>query len=579
MLSLALGSLPVQGIRTVYENKNEVYHPGHAAHHVTRLHRYEHEGIESMLEEEARWTQELEEGSLRGSSFLEEDHAADMENSDFVKLSGVQVRALQEHHRPWLSWLQTANDHTQGQKAQGNSSKYVKESPHAALVQKYKAFLTTVRQTRTDGLVPATGLSSLSSQYVGPIGVGTVVSPMGCVPKPEKMSGEANSSMLERIGGFFSRHYSKLPNAKVASSFEQACTVQDQSKVWVVFDTGSTNIWIASDLCASGPCQLAGRHRFNHSASATFKYPESLLQLSVQFGTGKITGPQAVDDFKIGPFTVYNQTFAMIETESDSSVFRDVPFEGIVGMAFDKMSANHVQPFFSSMIQQKALQKNEFAFYFSRDKAAGNALLWGGVDQKFYEGKLRYFPVVDPYYWSLKLRNFKIGNDTILGASDTYEGSANPGRKWKGPMAVVDTGTTFFTVDTDKFGDVMSKLPSGDCKGVSEKTHPPITISLEDMRGDAGDFVLTNKEYMTRDNGRCSPAFMQIDLPTDHGPGMILGDIFLRQWFAVFDRDTGKDSDAKIAFAKSSHKPEAIARIRELTADQPAFTRKLDNVQ
>jgi len=162
---------------------------------------------------------------------------------------------------------------------------------------------------------------------------------------------------LGRIGGFFSRRLSKRPSAKVASSFEQACTVQDQSKVWVVFDTGSTNIWIASDLCKSGACQLPGRHRFNHSASATFKYPESLLQLSVQFGTGKITGPQAVDDFKIGPFTVYNQTFAMIETESDSHVFRDVPFEGIVGMAFDKMSANHVQPFFSSMIQQKALQK------------------------------------------------------------------------------------------------------------------------------------------------------------------------------------------------------------------------------
>jgi len=146
-------------------------------------------------------------------------------------------------------------------------------------------------------------------------------------------------------------------------------------------------------------------------------------------------------------------------------------------------------------------------------------------------------------------------------------------------MAVVDTGTTFFTVDTDKFGDVMSKLPSGDCKGVSEKTHPPITISLEDVRGDAGDFVLTNKEYMTRESGRCSPAFMQIDLPTTHGPGMILGDIFLRQWFAVFDRDTGKDSDAKVAFAKSSHKPDALTRIHELTADQPAFTRKLDNVK
>lgn len=540
-LTVALGS-KVQLADTL------LYHPGHSPHHVTRLHRYEHAGIQSMLQEEARWAEQAQKHSARGERFKEVLLHQKHQDSEFVKLSDIQGRALRKHHQ---SWLQIADGITKEEKMSrnGDGMSLIQKK---TLVQKFKADLPADRQDPgfrpEDASVVATSLSSLNSQYVGPIGVGTLHNPPGCV------LGDGGS--------------------KLKSSLEQACTVEDQSKVWVVFDTGSTNIWIASDLCKSGACRLPGRHMFNHTASATFKYPESVLQLTVQFGTGRIAGPQAIDDFKIGPFTVKDQTFGMIEKE-EGSVFHDVPFEGIVGMAFDKMSANHVQPFFSSIIQQKVLQHNEFSFYFSRDNPSANALLWGGVDKNFYEGKLEYFPVVDPYYWSLKLVNFKIGNDEILGAADTYEGSTNPTRNWKGPVALVDTGTTFFTAEGGKFGQVMSKLASGACKEVTDATHPPITITLENVLGQPSDFVLSNKQYMTQsgkgETSHCSPAFMQIDLPEAHGPGMVLGEIFLRHFFAVFDRDTGTDSDAKLAFARSSNKPEALNRLRELTADQPQF--------
>merc|ERR1719502_790273 len=92
--------------------------------------------------------------------------------------------------------------------------------------------------------------------------------------------------------------------------------------------------------------------------------------------------------------------------------------------------------------------------------------------------------------------------------------------------------------------------------------------------GKASDFVLTNKQYMTqsgRGGSHCSPAFMQIDLPREHGPGMVLGEIFLRHYFAVFDRDDGQDANAKVAFAKSASNPETLKRLHELTEDQPTF--------
>ena len=57
------------------------------------------------------------------------------------------------------------------------------------------------------------------------------------------------------------------------------------------------------------------------------------------------------------------------------------------------------------------------------------------------------------------------------------------------------------------------------------------------LNGQPRDFVVSNKQYMSKSGSgagaRCSPAFMEINLPADHGPGMVLGEIFLREHFAV----------------------------------------------
>ncbi|CAK0898266.1 unnamed protein product, partial [Prorocentrum cordatum] len=137
-------------------------------------------------------------------------------------------------------------------------------------------------------------------------------------------------------------------------------------------------------------------------------------QLHIEFGTGRIDGPQAVEDFHVGPFTVYNQTFGMIQVQ-DGKVFEEVPFEGILGLGFPSMSANGVTPFFDNVVKQKTLSKSEFSFYFSRESKAGNAVFWGGVDPAFYSEPIEYFHVDDPYYWSVPLLSFKIGNQTMLG--------------------------------------------------------------------------------------------------------------------------------------------------------------------
>jgi hypothetical protein len=78
------------------------------------------------------------------------------------------------------------------------------------------------------------------------------------------------------------------------------------------------------------------------------RFPERTkfkVELNIQFGTGRIQGIQAIEDIHVGPLTVYNQTFGMIIRE-DGNIFDELPIEGIMGLAWPRMSANGVLPFF-----------------------------------------------------------------------------------------------------------------------------------------------------------------------------------------------------------------------------------------
>jgi len=483
--------------------------------HVTRLHRYDHSGPEAVVQAEARW-------------LAATDEAPSPSVPAFVQLSAKQMEWLQEHH------------------AQVMAQSHQTVSLHAQ---------------RTSPSGPAiTRMSSLASQYVGPLNIGTVTSPAGC-------AGSQAASLLY------------LPKGD-ASSQVQTCHIEEQSQIWAVFDTGSTNLWVSSDLCIKGPCTKKERRRYNHSLSQTYASPQQADRLHVQFGTGALTGPMAVDDFHIGPFTVYNQTFAMIQ-EQTGAVFEQVPFEGILGLAFPSMSANGVTPFFDNVVQQKALKSNSFAFYFSLNNPSANAIFWGGWDSKFHEGGVEYFKVVDEYYWSLALKSFQIGGHELLGDGtpttrkgsvmlQSGSGSADAPRP---PRAIIDTGTTLFTASGATFAKVMERVPPVPCKEMNNATHPMMLFRLENEDGDLKDFELKNTQYMTADStgSQCSPGFMKIDIPKEHGPGLIFGEIFLRHFFAVFDRRSGGSGDSRVGFARAAHGKGVDQHLKDLTKTQPVF--------
>merc|ERR1719331_2380686 len=102
-----------------------------------------------------------------------------------------------------------------------------------------------------------------------------------------------------------------------------------------------------------------------YDALKSTSYQKTDRTLEVTFGTGKLSGFIATDDFGIGPFKVKDQHFALIQKE-EGRIFEVIDFEGICGLAFKKMSSNGFMPIFDNIVNQELMKRNEFSFYFTK---------------------------------------------------------------------------------------------------------------------------------------------------------------------------------------------------------------------
>mmetsp|Transcript_25803 Transcript_25803/g.71914 ORF Transcript_25803/g.71914 Transcript_25803/m.71914 type:complete len:557 (-) Transcript_25803:104-1774(-) len=499
--------------------------------HVTRLLRHEKQGLAAMIQSEQIFL------NFSDAAVLHE--RTDPAAKDFVRLSTVQFDTLRLYHlRMGFS---------------SGSSKKSDTSSHADAVKAADDWALS------DGTA-VMGLSNLHAEYVGPIGVGTQITPQSCAAN--LTSKKARSRLAQIFGQASNDEDAFLEEAHAK------CHVTELEHIWVVFDTGSTNIWISSDHCKDGPCTFEGRHRFNHSNSVTFVDPHR-DSVEVSFGTGTLRGRQGIDDIHVGPLSARRQDFLMI-AEQIGDIFEDIPFDGILGLGFPSLSVGGVTPFFDNLARQRVLKKNVFAFYFHPDDSSANAIFWGGDDPAFHKSEeLAFFNVIEPYYWSLRLYSFKIGDNEFFGDNVPLRGVGPP-------RAIVDTGTTLFTADCDTFSKILKALPPSACSDVTEEKYPNMTFTLMGEDEKPHDIVLTYMEYMTASSAKnsdtCSPGFMQLDLPESHGPAMIIGEVFMRTYFTLFDRGDGDVNAAKVGFARASHGQETTARIRHFTASQPTFT-------
>lgn len=127
----------------------------------------------------------------------------------------------------------------------------------------------------------------------------------------------------------------------------------------VLFDTGSSNLWIPSINCAN--CDAL--NYFDGKKSST--YIRNGKSFSIVYGRGQVTGILGKDSVNISGLLVKNQIFGEATFEP-GNVFQNFEFDGILGLGFQTISVDHILPPFFNMINQGVVDQPIFAVWLNR---------------------------------------------------------------------------------------------------------------------------------------------------------------------------------------------------------------------
>uniref|UniRef100_A0A8C5WSH5 Peptidase A1 domain-containing protein n=1 Tax=Laticauda laticaudata TaxID=8630 RepID=A0A8C5WSH5_LATLA len=202
-------------------------------------------------------------------------------------------------------------------------------------------------------------------------------------------------------------------------------------------------------------------------------------------------------------------------TDLPGLVFVAAKFDGIMGLGYPSISVNNITPPFDNMMKAKLLKNNVFSFHLCNLLSNLNQVpnpcpfpntLFRITIKKQQPKENTCWP------WNL----LETTNSSTL-CKDSCQG-------------IVDTGTSLITgpsADIKVLHEVIGAQHSFsgqyiiDCEKIPEM--PSITFHL-----DGKPYTLTPEEYT-----------LQVRQMENHptGPLWILGDVFLRRYYSVFDRD------------------------------------------
>lgn len=294
-------------------------------------------------------------------------------------------------------------------------------------------------------------------------------------------------------------------------------------KFYVVFDTGSSNLWVPSKKCYSIACFL--HKTYNSKASST--YHSNGTSIAIRYGRGSMKGFLSNDALELAGVTINNQVFGEA-TSIPGLTFAMAKFDGLLGMGFETIAVEKATTPFKNMIDQNLVSEPVFSFYLNRDqtKQPGGEIIFGGVDENFFNGPITYTNVTSEGYWQFKMNSVR-----VEGGLELCKG---------GCQAIADTGTSLIAGPKAEVRQINEKLGAIEIPGTGEFILPTCELdklpTIEfDIEGKK--FPLKPEQYLMKVtmSGRtsCISGFLGFDIP---GKALwILGDVFIGPYYTVFD--------------------------------------------
>ncbi|CAN6445560.1 unnamed protein product [Victoria cruziana] len=285
-----------------------------------------------------------------------------------------------------------------------------------------------------------------------------------------------------------------LKNYLDAQYFGEIGIGSPPQKFTVIFDTGSSNLWVPSSKCYfSVACYFHSKYKSALSST----YEKNGKSCDIHYGTGAIAGFLSQDHVQVGDLVVKDQVksspvllfhhlcfwiivfsfdpdplcFNMFclrdslqvfieATREPSITFLVAKFDGILGLGFQEISVGNVVPVWYNMIEQGLIDEPVFSFWFNRDAEddEGGEIVFGGVDSSHFKGEHTYVPVTQKGYWQ-----FDMGDVLVDGQTTGFCSG--------GCAAIADSGTSLVAGPTTIIAEInhaigASGVVSQECKAV-----------------------------------------------------------------------------------------------------------------
>jgi len=325
------------------------------------------------------------------------------------------------------------------------------------------------------------------------------------------------------------------PNSKRASAGEPLTDFEEDlwsgtitvgsppQTLTVDFDTGSSDTFLPAVGCDA---TCAGHTLYSPSASSAAV--NTTTPFFLQFGAGNATGFVFDDTVSVAGLKATSQ--AVGASNHYSVEFEEVNFppDGLVGMAFEALSVFGLPPLFTTLVNQGTVPP-VFGF---RLADTGSEMFLGGVNSAKFTGAFRNVSLIEEDFYAISLQALDVNSKTVATAN--------------GVVAIVDTGTTLLIGDTQGVEILYSAIPGAkDASaliGAGFFTVPCNRVPTVGM-------VVGNSLF------NVAPAIFNLGVLQGNDcvggvvssagiPFWVFGDIFLRNFYTVFDQ-----GNARVGFA------------------------------
>ncbi len=323
----------------------------------------------------------------------------------------------------------------------------------------------------------------------------------------------------------------------------------------VVFDTGSSDIWIPSATCTSCGSHQSFDGSLSSSYSAVYdEHTQSTKKFTISYGSGDVSGNVAADKITLGNLVVDEVYIGEVTSEDSNIAAFDM--DGICGLAFDGLSRVSSPNLFESLVDSYPNITQSFSIYLSSDpddQTKSSQITFGGYDLSIVSSNASFYytPLVKNSvtltYWTVALTGFAAGFSKkftdaasvdidvslCVSESSTDDYYENDGYTSDICYAIVDSGTSGIAIPSDYYDTIVDYV-IGDlecvdltCAGVSENDFPILLISL----APDNTFPLLPSDYLScSEYNECIVRFQSTT--SDY---WILGDAFIEAYYTNFD--------------------------------------------